>query len=92
MPPFGFTDEQLKGPYRQRIHEYTFDEVDNMTVVGDHVRYAVPGGNLINQLFREAWTLRKSLSSVKTSCASSLMPTHLLIKRVPLFRLAPLCV
>ena len=51
IPPFGFTDEQRKGPYRQWIHEHTFEEVDGMTVVGDHVRYAVLGGNLINQLF-----------------------------------------
>ena len=51
MPPFGFTDEQRKGPYRQWIHKHTFKEMDGTTVVGDHVQYAVLGGNLFNQLF-----------------------------------------
>ena len=50
-PPFGFTDEQRKGPYRQWIHEHTFEEVDGMSVVGDHVRYAILGGSFINHLF-----------------------------------------
>ena len=33
-PPFRFQDEQLRGPYRQWIHEHTFQEADGMTLAG----------------------------------------------------------
>lgn len=42
QPPFRFVDEQIKGPYRQWIHEHTFEAHQNGTRVRDHVRYAVP--------------------------------------------------
>jgi ligand-binding SRPBCC domain-containing protein len=32
------------------IHEHTFTERDGGTLVGDHVRYAVPGGWLADRL------------------------------------------
>jgi ligand-binding SRPBCC domain-containing protein len=51
QPPVRFVDEQLRGPYRQWIHEHTFAERDGGTLVGDRVRYAVPGGALVNALF-----------------------------------------
>jgi ligand-binding SRPBCC domain-containing protein len=51
QPPVRFVDEQLRGPYRQWIHEHTFVERAGGTVVGDRVRYAVPGGALMNALF-----------------------------------------
>jgi ligand-binding SRPBCC domain-containing protein len=51
QPPVRFVDEQLRGPYRQWIHEHTFAERDGRTLVGDCVRYAVPGGALVNALF-----------------------------------------
>jgi ligand-binding SRPBCC domain-containing protein len=50
-PPVRFVDEQRRGPYRSWIHEHTFEEKDGGTLVKDHVRYAVPGGKLINRLF-----------------------------------------
>ncbi len=50
-PPRRFVDEQVRGPYRQWIHEHTFEEDGpNATAVGDHVRYAVPFGDLANRL------------------------------------------
>jgi ligand-binding SRPBCC domain-containing protein len=50
-PPLRFADEQRRGPYRLWVHEHTFEEVDGGTLVGDRVRYAVPGGALVNRLF-----------------------------------------
>jgi ligand-binding SRPBCC domain-containing protein len=49
-PPHRFVDEQLKGPYRLWIHEHTFEEDGDGTVVIDFVRYAVPFGTLANRL------------------------------------------
>jgi ligand-binding SRPBCC domain-containing protein len=49
-PPSRFVDEQLKGPYRLWIHEHTFEEDGDGTVVIDFVRYAVPFGVLANRL------------------------------------------
>ena len=49
-PPRRFIDEQRRGPYRQWIHEHTFDKWDGATVAGDHVDYAVPGGAVANRL------------------------------------------
>ena len=50
-PPYRFVDEQRKGPYSLWVHEHTFQAVDDGTVAEDHLRYAVPGGTLINRLF-----------------------------------------
>ncbi len=52
-PPFRFVDTQLKGPYRQWIHEHTFEERDGGTLCRDRVDYRVPGGALVNKLFVE---------------------------------------
>ena len=49
-PPHRFVDEQRRGPYRVWIHEHTFEERDGGTLALDRVRYAVPGGNLIDRL------------------------------------------
>jgi ligand-binding SRPBCC domain-containing protein len=51
LPPVRFVDEQLRGPYRLWHHTHTFTERDGGTVVGDRVRYAVPGGAVVNALF-----------------------------------------
>ncbi|MFQ3593236.1 MAG: SRPBCC family protein [Gemmataceae bacterium] len=42
-PPFRFVDRQIKGPYRQWIHEHTFEAKDGGTLMRDRVDYAVPG-------------------------------------------------
>ena len=50
-PPYRFVDEQIQGPYRRWIHEHTFSKHGDVTLVGDSVRYAVPGGPLVHWLF-----------------------------------------
>jgi len=42
QPPHRFVDEQIRGPYRQWIHEHTFEARDGGTLACDLVRYAVP--------------------------------------------------
>jgi ligand-binding SRPBCC domain-containing protein len=42
-PPRRFVDRQLRGPYLQWIHEHTFEEQNNGTLMRDQVNYAVPG-------------------------------------------------
>ncbi|GDY23777.1 cyclase [Verrucomicrobiota bacterium] len=42
QPPHRFVDEQVRGPYRQWIHEHTFAARDGGTLARDVVRYAVP--------------------------------------------------
>lgn len=46
-----FVDEQLRGPYLEWIHTHTFASVDGGTLMGDTVRYRVPGGALVNRFF-----------------------------------------
>jgi ligand-binding SRPBCC domain-containing protein len=41
-PPHRFVDEQLSGPYRQWIHEHTFEARNGGTLARDVVRYAAP--------------------------------------------------
>jgi len=52
-PPHSFTDEQLHGPYRLWQHEHLFTADGDATLIRDRVRYAVPGGVLINRLVVE---------------------------------------
>lgn len=42
-PPRRFIDRQIRGPYRQWVHEHTFEARDGGTLMCDRVDYAVPG-------------------------------------------------
>src|SRR5262249_59740940 len=50
-PPLRFVDEQRRGPYRLWIHEHRFEPRVQGTLCKDFVRYAVPGGWVIERLF-----------------------------------------
>jgi len=51
QPPYRFIDEQLRGPYRQWIHEHTFEAREGGTLARDHVCYAVPLDFLLHRWF-----------------------------------------
>ena len=44
--PTRFVDRQLRGPFKEFIHEHTFVPVDGGTHVTDRVRFAAPLGPL----------------------------------------------
>ncbi len=50
-PPNRFVDEQRRGPYKLWVHEHRFQARENGTLASDLVKYAVPGGKLIERLF-----------------------------------------
>lgn len=50
-PPYGFADEQVRGPYRSWLHRHTFEDLGARTRCLDVVRYTVLGGALVNRLF-----------------------------------------
>ena len=50
-PPHRFVDQQRRGPYRLWVHEHRFEARDGGTQVVDAVRYAAPGGRLVDWLF-----------------------------------------
>ena len=49
-PPCGFVDVQVRGPYREWIHQHGFESSRGGTLVSDRVDYAVLGGRLVNRL------------------------------------------
>jgi len=51
QPPHRFVDEQLRGPYRQWIHEHTFEPQNGGTLCRDIVRYSVLFDFLVHDLF-----------------------------------------
>jgi ligand-binding SRPBCC domain-containing protein len=51
QPPHRFVDEQIRGPYRQWIHEHTFEVREGGTLARDMIRYAVPLDFLVHGLF-----------------------------------------
>ncbi len=50
-PPFGFTDTQIRGPYRLWVHRHGFEETQEGTLVNDSITYRVPGGAPVNRLY-----------------------------------------
>ena len=58
-PPHRFVDEQIRGPYRQWIHEHTFTAHEGGTLARDHVRYAVPLDFLTH-----AWLVRPDVEKI----------------------------
>ncbi len=50
-PPHSFQDTQIRGPYRQWVHQHRFTSVSGGTRVEDVVQYKVLGGRIINRLF-----------------------------------------
>jgi len=59
QPPHHFVDEQIRGPYRQWIHEHTFEARDGGTLARDHVRYAVPFDLLVHR-----WLVRPDIERI----------------------------
>jgi ligand-binding SRPBCC domain-containing protein len=59
QPPHRLVDEQLRGPYRQWIHEHTFEARDGGTLARDHVRYAVPLDFLVHR-----WLVRPDIERI----------------------------
>lgn len=51
QPPHRFVDEQLRGPYRQWIHEHTFEPREGGTLARDLIKYAVPFDFLVHRFF-----------------------------------------
>ncbi len=58
-PPYRFVDEQLRGPYRQWIHEHTFTPQGGGTLVRDLVRYAVAFDFLVDR-----WLVRPDVEKI----------------------------
>ena len=55
-PPYRFVDQQVSGPYKFWHHEHTFHEIEEGTLIGDRVEYALPlgpMGRLAHRLFVE---------------------------------------
>ncbi len=50
-PPHAFVDEQRRGPYRLWRHTHTFEQTEAGVVVGDSIKYAVWGNQIVNKLF-----------------------------------------
>jgi ligand-binding SRPBCC domain-containing protein len=49
-PPRTFTDVQLSGPYLLWEHTHRLTPVAGGTEIYDHVRYRVPGGDVVDRL------------------------------------------
>ena len=43
-PPLRFVDEQISGFFNLWVHEHTFEQIPDGTMIRDHVQYRVPGG------------------------------------------------
>ncbi|MGA2247265.1 MAG: SRPBCC family protein [Verrucomicrobiota bacterium] len=67
-PPRRFADEQLRGPYRQWLHEHTFDARNGGTLARDRVRYAVPLDFLVHD-----WLVRPDVEKIFEFRAQALL-------------------
>lgn len=63
QPPFRFVDEQRRGPYRLWFHEHAFRQDGSDVVVEDNVRYAVPGGPILERFVHAAF-VRRNLTRI----------------------------
>ncbi len=59
QPPHRFEDEQIRGPYRQWIHDHTFESSNGGTLARDRVRYAVPFDWLTHR-----WLVRRDIERI----------------------------
>jgi ligand-binding SRPBCC domain-containing protein len=59
QPPHRFVDEQIRGPYRQWIHEHAFEPRDGGTLARDLVRYAAPFDFLVHR-----WLVRPDVDKI----------------------------
>lgn len=53
-PTYLFVDEQLRGPYKKWIHEHSYTDKGDKTIIHDKVEYDLYGGifkSVIHQLF-----------------------------------------
>ena len=67
QPPHRFVDEQLRGPYRQWIHEHTFEPSAGGTLCRDFVKYAVPFDFIVHPLL-----VRRDVEKIFTFRANAL--------------------
>lgn len=58
-PPYAFTDEQRRGPYRRWHHRHIFAATAGGIVVGDIVEYAVWGNWFVNR-----WLVRPDIEKL----------------------------
>ncbi len=61
-PPHRFVDEQVRGPYRQWVHEHQFIAHEGGTLCRDRVKYRVPGGPLSPLVHR--WLVRPDVDQI----------------------------
>jgi ligand-binding SRPBCC domain-containing protein len=50
-PPLGFTDLQIRGPYRHWKHQHIFEATNGGTRCRDIIDYEVYGGTIVHSLF-----------------------------------------
>jgi ligand-binding SRPBCC domain-containing protein len=51
-PPYRFTDQQLRGPYKRWFHEHTFESLGpSRTLAKDRVHYIPRFGSLVHKFF-----------------------------------------
>ena len=70
-PPNMFVDKQIRGPFSLWHHTHTFREKNDGTVIGGHVRYAIP---MANNLFVEKDLLH--ISRYRQKMISKLFPKY----------------